>query len=88
MRVVFCPGNMTANPNADADLVSVVGVSVFTVGRVSVFMAYDFLANKLNVPTFFSFLIGFSGFYRIFISEKDPAYFFLISFSRAYCLIL
>ena len=79
---------MTANPNADADLVSVVGVSVFTVGRVSVFMAYDFLANKLNVPTFFSFLIGFSGFYRIFISEKDPAYFFLISFSRAYCLIL
>ena len=85
MRVVFCPGNMTANPNADADLVSVVGVSVFTVGRVSVsvFMAYDFLANKLNVPTFFSFLIGFSGFYRIFISEKDPAYFFLISFSRA-----
>ena len=79
-------------PQFDADLVSVVGVSVFTVGgvsvSVSVFTAFDFLAIKLNALTFFSFLVGFSGFYRIFISEKDPAYFFLISFSRAYCLIL
>ena len=48
---------MTANPNADVDLVSVVGVSVFTVVRVSVsvFTTFDFLANKLNAPTFFSF---------------------------------
>ena len=50
---------MTANPNADVDLVSVVGVSFFTVVRVSVsvsvFTTFDFLANKLNAPTFFSF---------------------------------